>query len=119
MTRVIDLSAGFFGWFAFGNLIILVLGFLILEASINLDAIVLSYINQSLTLIAVVVLLARRKYWLCAGITSALIINLCLCLLLHSVIFSNVFDVGLPFFLLWYAGFPLPMALVVMLFTSG
>ena len=68
-----DLSIGFFGWFLFGNLVLL-LNYFLFQGTETMAFLTATVIALS-TLIATLAIFAKKRIWIGTGIVAAVIIN--------------------------------------------
>jgi hypothetical protein len=70
-----DVLKGFFGWFLFGNIIFVIYLMALFRIPVNLRDSVAIIIVWLPTVVASLVLFARKRIWIGSGVVSAVIIN--------------------------------------------
>ena len=101
IIKALLILLGFFGWFLFANLILLLT---VLVFKFSIDPTIISTVILLSTVIATLVLFAKKRIWVGTGIVAAVIINIGLWIDILGGL-SNFFWENI----LLFAGTPLPL----------
>ena len=105
--KVWDIAIGFFSWVILGNLAVVLYSFVSPHFQFNIKF--LSLAIWLSTIIAILVLYTKKKFWECTGVVAAFLFNAGMFFITFAILWGWI-NLDLNKFIL-FAGIPMPMGL--------